>query len=223
MHGVPADLADGFRRAGEQLGTVVDDVAGAEVSPVLLVREEGDDQVALGALVGAKDVLQRRDDHGVHVLHVDRAAPPQHSVANDAAERIDSPVGGIGGNDIGVAVHDERRLGAVEPLDSGDDARATGRGIHVFGGQPEVFEQCAQVLGGIGLAVGSTFAEVGGIEADQLLRNAGCFLERLGHSDHRTRSGARNRGVAVMLFSYVGGSAKDCHCARMAEMADALA
>ena len=108
--GVAADLADRLGRAGEPLGPVLHDERGAFDAAVLLVGEEREDEVALGLLAGAEDVGHRRQDHGVHVLHVDGAAAPQHPVADLAGERVDAPVLGDRGDDVEVAVQDERGL-----------------------------------------------------------------------------------------------------------------
>jgi len=119
-------------------------------SPGLLVGEERDHEVALGLMALAQDVLQRGDDHGIHVLHVHRASAPEHAVFDDAAERIDAPVVGVGGHDVGVAVHHQRRQARIGTLHAGYDARAAGIGVDVGGRQSELFEQRTEIFGRLG-------------------------------------------------------------------------
>ena len=121
---VAADLADRLRRAREPLGLVLDDERGALDSAVLLVGEEREDEVALGLLARAQDVGDRGQDHGVHVLHVDRTAAPQHPVADLAREGIDAPVLGDGGDDVEVTVQNEGGLARVAPGNPRHDVRA---------------------------------------------------------------------------------------------------
>jgi hypothetical protein len=52
--------------------------------------------------------------------------PPDAPVALSAPERVDLPVGGVGGDDIGVAVHDEAGEARVGAFDADHDARAAG-------------------------------------------------------------------------------------------------
>ena len=104
---VAADLADGLGGAGEDLRVLLDQVVRAEHSAGFLVGEERDDEVAGRLLVGAEDVLERGEDHRIHVLHVDGAAAPEHAVLDDALERVDRPVVRLGGHHVEVAVDDQ--------------------------------------------------------------------------------------------------------------------
>ena len=104
-----ADLADRLGAALEQVGVLVDQPAGAELAAGLLVGDVGQHDVARRLDAGAGPVADQRQDHGVHVLHVDRAAAPDVAVALLAGERVDAPLGRIGGDDVEVAVHEQRR------------------------------------------------------------------------------------------------------------------
>ena len=144
---VAADLADRLGRAREPLGLVLHDERGAFDAAVLLVGEEGEDEVALGLLAGAEDVGDRREDHGVHVLHVHGTAAPQHPVADLAGERVDAPVLGDRGDHVEVAVQHERGLVAIAPGHAGHHVRAARNRLVELGCQPERLEVGADVLG----------------------------------------------------------------------------
>lgn len=156
---------------------VLDQVVRALDSPGLLVGEEGDDEVALRLLPLAEDVLQRGDDHGIHVLHVDGATTPEHAVLDDAAEGVDGPIGRICRDHVEVAVNDERRLLGVAPLHPCDDAGAPGVGVEELRLQAERAQVLCHVLGGLCLAVRPALAVVRGVEADEVTRNDGSGVE----------------------------------------------
>ena len=88
-----------------------------------------------------------------------------------------------------------------------------------------LLEQRTEVLRGVGLTVGPTLTEVGRVEANELLGDAGCVFERLGHSHHRTRCIRLANVTSRSCYSRTSVVLKsgNRHCARMAEMADALA
>ena len=106
-----ADLADRLGAALEQVGVLVDQPAGAELAAGLLVGDEGQHDVARRLDAGAGPVADQRQHHRVHVLHVDRAAAPDVAVALLAGERVHAPLGRIGGDDVEVAVHQQRAAG----------------------------------------------------------------------------------------------------------------
>lgn len=121
---IPADLADRFGRAVEQMRVLVHEIMRAEHASRFLVGEEGDHEVTFGSAIGADHVVQGSQDHGVHVFHVDRATTPQQAVLDDAGEGVDAPIGRISRHDIQMTVHDEGVLGSITPLHPGHDARA---------------------------------------------------------------------------------------------------
>ena len=67
-----------------------------------------------------------REDHRVHVLHVDRAAAPDAAVALLRRERVDRPVGGVRRHDVEVAVHAQRAALAVGARDAHGHADPAG-------------------------------------------------------------------------------------------------
>ncbi len=102
-------------------------------------------------------------------------APRPHSipVLHDAAEGIDAPVLGDGRNHVEVAVQDEGGLVAVAAGHADAQVRASRDGLVVLGTQAERLEVGAHVLSGLSLPVRAPLAEVGGVEADQVARDAG--------------------------------------------------
>ena len=111
-----ADLADRLGDALEQVGPVLDQPLAAVLAAGLLVGDEREHQVARRDDAGAFEVPGDRDHHADHVLHVDRAAAPHVAVLDGTGERVHAPVGGLGGHDVEVAVHQQgatRAVGAV--------------------------------------------------------------------------------------------------------------
>jgi hypothetical protein len=155
---------------------LIDQVVGAVHAAVLLVGEVGHDELARGQLTGREDVAERRQDHGIHVLHVDSAAAPQHAVLDDALEGIDAPVRGVGGHDVEVSVQHHRRSFRIAARHPRDDARATRRGVEQLRPQTERFELRRHVLGRLGLTLAAAPAPVDGLEADQIPRDRGGLL-----------------------------------------------
>jgi hypothetical protein len=80
---------------------------GAVFGGVLLVGGERQHQVTGGAHTVAGPVPHHREQHRHRVLHVDRAAPPQHPVAHLPGERRHRPLGGVGGHHVQVTVHEQ--------------------------------------------------------------------------------------------------------------------
>ena len=77
-----------------------------------------------GLRPAAHHVAHRGERHGVHVLHVHRAATPQAAVLDLTRERVELPVGRVGRHDVEVTVHQQCGPARVGALDAGDDARA---------------------------------------------------------------------------------------------------
>ena len=57
----------------------------------------------------ARPLPDHRQQHRVHVLHVDRAAAPDEAVPLLAGERVHRPLARVGGDDVEVAVQQQRR------------------------------------------------------------------------------------------------------------------
>ena len=132
---------------------------------------------------------------------------------------------GSAGTTSSVAVHDERGLARVGTLDAGDDARAAGFRVEELRLQAQLLEVRCQVFGGIRLAVGLALAVVRGVEADEIARDLRSGVEfRIvcagGHCSTVPVGALGCRAHAILVR---GCPHPDDHCARMAEMADALA
>ena len=126
-----------------------DGVARAVGAAGLLVGEEGEDDVTLRFAAGSGEITQDRKDHGIHILHVHRAAAPDHAVADLSAERVDLPVVGLGGYDVEVAVQQDRvTLRGAPPR---DHVRASGLGLPELRGDADLLEQRGGVHRGLAL------------------------------------------------------------------------
>ena len=178
---VAADLADRLGDALEDLGVVGDE----EVRPLgaagLLVGEEDDDEVAWGHGAGAGEVAHAREDHRVHVLHVDGAAAPDAAVALLPRERVDRPVGGVGRHDVEVAVDAQRARLAVGPGDAHGDADAARVALERLGLQAHLAQLLDDVGRGLGLPRAAAVAVVGRVDADQLLAEPDDLVLGPGH------------------------------------------
>ncbi len=104
-----AELADRVLHALEQLGMFVREEAGAEVAAVLLVAEDGENDVATWLDLGARGAQERVDHHRDAALHVERAAAPEPAVHQLASERRMRPLLARGRDDVDVPVQEERR------------------------------------------------------------------------------------------------------------------
>ena len=148
VEGEGAGLADALRAALEELGVLVGEEAGAVVRAGLLVGGVGDDDVAARAYARTGPGADDGEDHRVHVLHVDGAAPPHDAVADLAGEGVHGPVGRLGGHHVEVAVDEEGVGGRVGALDPGDDVGPARRALQEGRFQPGVREPLGDVLGG---------------------------------------------------------------------------
>ena len=210
--GVTADLADRLGRAREPLGTLGDDELGALDTAVLFIGEEGDDYVPLRLFPRAHEVGDRGQDHGIHVLHIDRPPAPEHPVAHLTREGIDAPSLGWSGHDIEVPVQDQGGLRRVSAGDPRVDVGAFRDGLEKVDRQPEGFQIRADILRGLALPVRLTTTPVRGVEADEIARDLGDFGQILpgrgwrrgrigsGHADHATRVGVAGRVVIVSIL-----------------------
>lgn len=129
VEGVGAGLADALGAALEEVGVAVGEESGAVGGAVLLVRGEGQHDVAPGAQARAGPGADSGEHHRVHVLHVDGAAAPDDAVADLAGERVDGPVRGLGGHHVEVAVDEQGVGGRVGAGDPGHDIGPAGRGL----------------------------------------------------------------------------------------------
>ena len=135
-----ADLADRLGRTLEQVRTVVDRPSRPEDAARLLVREHRDDHVPRGTPPLPRHLSDDREDHRVHVLHVDRATAPEQPIALLPAERVDLPVARLGGNHVEVPMEHERVQGRILAGQSHDDVRPAGCRLVVLGVEPDLRE-----------------------------------------------------------------------------------
>lgn len=103
---------------------VVDEPVAAVGAAGLLVGEEDERRVTGGLRAGAGEVTDVREDHRVHVLHVDRSPAPDAAVALLRGEGVDLPVGGVGRHHVEVAVDGESGPRGVLALEADDDRGA---------------------------------------------------------------------------------------------------
>src|SRR5262249_42736972 len=136
----------------------------------------GEDDVAPRPAALALHLAQQGQHHRVHVLHVHGAAAPDVAVAYLARERVHRPVGGVGRDDVEVAVDEQggqRRVGA---LDAGDHVAAARQALDVGGLDPDLGQPGHDDLGGGTLAGAAAVSVVGAVGADELHAQVGDFL-----------------------------------------------
>ena len=148
-------------------GCSVGEEPGAVLGAGLLVGGERDHDVPAGPYARARPVPDDREDHRVHVLHVDRAAAPHHAVADLAGERVHGPVAGLGGHHVQMTVDEQgvgRRVGALDP---GDDVGTALGALQQGGLQARLGQPRGGVLGG-GPLPAVAAAAVGGVDPDEV-------------------------------------------------------
>ena len=155
----------------------------AQAPTGLLVGEERERHVAGRLLAGPGEVSQVGDDHRVHVHHVDCTPTPDAAVALLAGERVDLPVGGVGGDDVEVAVDRETGTRRVRPLDADHDRGPTRLALDEDGVEADLGELFHDVFGRLALAGAGAVAVVDRLEPDEvgadpgdLILGSGCGL-----------------------------------------------
>ncbi len=113
MHLDQPDLGDRVLGAGEPVRTPIGDELRAELATGLLVGRRQEHEVALERHPRALEGEQSRQVQDARRLHVDRAAPVEVAVGDDASERVDRPVAPVGVYDVDVMVQDDSAEGAV--------------------------------------------------------------------------------------------------------------
>ena len=149
-------------------GWLVDEEVRALRAAGLLVGEEHDDEVARRHGPGAGDVPHAREDHRVHVLHVDRAPPPDAPVALLRREGVDRPVRGVRRDDVEVAMDAQ---GSSLPVGAGDahgDAHAARVALEGLGLQTHLSQLVDDVCRGLRLPRTAPVAVVRRVDPDQL-------------------------------------------------------
>ena len=114
---VPADLTDRLGDTLEQARVLVHQPVRAPPAARLLVRGEHEQHITRRPPTLPQPLADDRQDHGVHVLHVHRAAAPDAAVGDLAGERIVPPVGRVGRHDVKVTVDQQGWPGRVLPRD----------------------------------------------------------------------------------------------------------
>ena len=164
----PADLADRLGHALEQVRVLLDQEPGAPVAARLLVGGEREHDVAGRLAPLAHPLPDDREDHRVHILHVDRAAPPHAPVGDLPGERVERPVAGVGRHHVQVPVDKQGRAAPVRALDPGHQAGALGVRLKHRRLQADLAEQPRHVLRGPPLARPRVVARVGRVDPDQV-------------------------------------------------------
>ncbi len=200
-----ADLPDGLGDPVEQVRPVVDEPLRPVGAAVLLVGDEREHQIPRRHDAVAFEVPGDGDHHADHVLHVDRAAAPHVAVLDRPGERVHAPVGRFGGDDVEVAVDQQRaavRVGAGQP---GEHVAPPGCScLDVLGGVADLAESVAHPFRAVGLALGGRrVTGIGGVESDQLADEVDDLVGgaggRHGHSHHSYhRRGAVGCGDAPL-------------------------
>ncbi len=142
----PADLANRLGDALEQLGVVVHQPASAPTPARLLVGGEREHHVARPPPL-PQPLPDDGQDHRVHILHVDRAAPPDAAILGLPGERVHPPVGRIRGDHVEMTVDEQAGPRPVLALDPDHDAGAFRVRLEHGGLQPNLGEQLRDALG----------------------------------------------------------------------------
>ncbi len=146
-HAEAADLADRLGHAFEEIGVVVHYPAGTPAAAGFLVGQERDDDVARRPPALGQALPQHRQEHRIHVFHVDRAAAPDAVLGDLAGERVHPPVSRVGRNHVQMTVDEQGGPGRVCALDPGHDARSLLVRFQDRGLEPGLSEQGRDVLG----------------------------------------------------------------------------
>ena len=176
----PADLADRLGHALEQVRMLLDEEFGTPVAARLLVGGEGEHDVAVRLAPLAHPLPDDREDHRVHVLHVDRAAPPHAAVGDLARERVTAPVERVGRHDVQVTVNEQCGAAPVVPFHAGDEAGPLRVRLEDGGLQPDLAQQARHVLGGPPFARAGVVPRVGRVDPDQVSADVDDLILSLG-------------------------------------------
>ena len=176
---VAPHLADRLGRPGEPLRMVVDHPVATEDPAGLLVGEEDHGERSRRASTGPGQVPDAGQDHGVHVLHVDRTPAPQAAIAFLRPEGVDAPVRSGGGDDVEVTVDDQTRADRIGTLETEQDAGAARGALDKHGVQPDLLQLPHDVLGRGPLPRAGSVAGVRRVDPQQVAAQpGGVILER---------------------------------------------
>jgi hypothetical protein len=121
-HREPAELADRVADVLEELGMLVDEVAGPLVAARLLVGQDTEDHVAGRQHAAGLGPHEGREHHRDAALHVQRSASPHVAVVQLAGKRLVAPIA-AGRHDIDVSLQ-EQRSGHAPSGKAGDQVGA---------------------------------------------------------------------------------------------------
>ena len=158
---------DRLGAALEQVRVPLDQPPGPELRGVLLVRGEREHDVAPRTEAVPGPLADHREQHRVGVLHVHRAAPPQHAVADLARERGHGPGRRVRGHHVQVPVHQQRRRAGLAAADPRHHVRAPRRGLQQRRLDPGLGQPGRHVLRGRALPPVPA-APVGRVDPDQV-------------------------------------------------------
>lgn len=171
-------LADAFGAALEEPGVPVGQETGAVLGAGLFVGREGEHDVPPRTHPAAGPPADHGEHHRVHVLHVDGAAAPDHTVADLPGEGVHTPVGGLGGHHVEMAVHQQGIGRGVGALDTGDHIGTALAALQQRRRQSGPGQPLGDVLGGRALLTGAVTG-VAGVDPDQVGGEPHHLVERL--------------------------------------------
>src|SRR5262245_19753512 len=122
--GDAAELTEGVLHVFEKPSMLLDEIFGAEHTPLLLVARQNEDHLALSLTVTTGEREHGGDQNRHPSLHVERTSPPYLAVDQIASERRMCPLTRLSGHDIDVAIKQERRSASAAG-DPSDEIWAT--------------------------------------------------------------------------------------------------
>ena len=156
---------------------------GTEHSPCFFVGEEAEHQIACRLGARPCEMPNIGQDHCVHVLHVDRAAPPDAAITHLRGEGIHLPVDRARRHHIQVSVDGQPGTASVRTLNTDKNIGAPGCALDIPRVEPDLGELRHHVLGAGALPRAGTIAVVTRVDPDQITADADNF--GLGSQDVR--------------------------------------
>ena len=86
---------------------------GAKDAARLLICKEGKDNIARRYVAGSRPIPHGRNDHRIHIFHIDCASTPDKAIDDVTAKGIYTPVLGICRNYIQMPMDDQTWTGSV--------------------------------------------------------------------------------------------------------------
>src|SRR5450631_765303 len=159
----------------EHLRVVFHDPMAAEHSPCLLIGEEAEDQVTWWLQARSCEMAEIGQDHGVHILHIDRATPPDTAVPDLGGEGIHLPVGCVRRHHVQVSMDRQSRTSPVRTLNADKDIGAPWCALDIPWIEPEPDKLLHDVRCAGSLARAGTIAVVAGVDLDEIAADADNF------------------------------------------------